>query len=115
MYEELKDIIVERPKHGHPGTNPLPGPTTSLAQLYREGWWITEIFGSQAVLAHRLFSGKSKCPRFRIIYKTILSGPINKKATQIIKQVQNQQWKKYKQDMLTRHNNHYRITNEEEL
>ena len=108
MYEELKDIVIEVPKGRHPGTTPLPGPYTTLDKLYKDGWWITEIFGSQAVLAHRLSSGACKYPRFRVVYKTIDLRTVSKKALTKIKKVQNEQWKKYNR-VLTTGDKRYRI------
>lgn len=48
MLEKLRGIMIEEPKNFH---NPMyEYRKTDLCDVYNEGWWITEIFGSKAVL-----------------------------------------------------------------
>lgn len=95
MYEELKDIVVEIPRKGHPATTPLPGPITTLDQLYKDGWWVSEIFGSQLVLIKNLPKGNCRKPKFQVVYKSVAIENISKKALATIKRIQKNKWKKY--------------------
>lgn len=68
MYEELRKIEIERPK-------------TDLATLYERGWWITEIFGSWAVLVKpsECKTRKTKAPYFLCFWAQINTKHITKK------------------------------------
>lgn len=96
MYEELRTIKIEGILHAHPLAHTLPAESVTLEMMYKDGWWITEIFGSTAVLVKRTYSGKCKHPRFRLLCKTINVDQITPAAKKIIKKVQNEQWQKYK-------------------
>ena len=52
MFDELKEIKVLHTTGGY-YLHSLPRPAVPLDVLYKNGWWITEIFGSTAVLVNR--------------------------------------------------------------
>lgn len=111
MYEELKCIKVQQVCKGHPITNPLPTEMVTLDTLYKDGWWITEIFGSTAVLVHPARPNpKSKRPKFRLLCKHITVDTMTKAAERTIKRIQKEQWNIYKDNMLlTGRKKRYRI------
>ena len=109
MYEELKDVLIEPPAAGYPGTSPYPARMVPLNTLYKDGWWITEIFGSMAVLAHRTYDSTRRYPRFRVVFKLIDTTTISKKAMRKITRVQKDQWEKYKHSLLTGKDKRYKV------
>ena len=99
MYEELEGIQIERPKtHIKKDAWTI---TIPLADLYREGWWITEIFGTTAVCVRRSQAYKTKRPYFCCLHLFLDTKQLTPKANRTINRVQKQQWKKYG-PMLTR-------------
>ena len=100
MFEELRGIIIEEPRHYH---SPIAVcPKTDLQTLYQQGWWITEIFGSYAVLValSQCTTRKNKRPYFICIQSHINISQITPKAQRTIKKIKKQQWNKYKKYLL---------------
>lgn len=92
--EELKKIHIESPDRSRYA---LPH-TTTLYQVYESGWWITEIFGSNAVLVRprlRHKDGFGSCERM------LDTSQITPKAMKFIEKTARDKWKIYKQRMLT--------------
>ena len=110
MFEELKDIKVLYTSGGYL-VNSLPGESVTLDVLYKEGWWITEIFGSTAVLIHK-GSVSSKHSYFRCVFKTITIDNITPSAMRIIKKIRTQRWNEYKRIMLKPEDKRYRMYND---
>lgn len=108
MYEELERILIERPKK-HINKD-IWTPTVSLATLYRDGWWITEMFGSFATVVSKSPAYKTRRPYFRCINLFMDSTQLTPEANKIIKKVARQQWKKYG-PMLTTEKKIVRIKN----
>lgn len=102
MYEPLRTIEIEEPKTHVPGALPNLY-KTNLANLYERGWWITEIFGSYAVLVKvsDCKTRKSKAPYFICMQSQINVDQITPPAKRIIKRIANQQWKKYGKKLTT--------------
>ena len=100
MFEELKCIVIQKPYNGHPGTNPFVTNIT-LDVLYKEGWWITEIFGSTAIIVKDMRYNGKKQPYFRLLCKQINMSHATPKAMRTIKRIRTQQWNMYKEYMLT--------------
>lgn len=99
MFEGLRGIMIEEPhKYYSPG---LEHQKIDLQTLYSKGWWITEIFGSQAVIV-KLSKAKrtSKKPYFICVQSHIDIKQITPKADKIIKKTQQQQWNIYKDYLL---------------
>ena len=100
MFEELRGIIIEEPRHYH---SPIAVcPKTDLQTLYQQGWWITEIFGSYAVLValSQCTTRKNKRPYFICIQSHINISQITPKAQRTINKIKKQQWNKYKKYLL---------------
>lgn len=99
MFEGLRQIIIEEPHKYHSPS--VEYPKTDLQTLYTEGWWITEIFGSQAVIV-KLSKAKrtSKKPYFICVQSHINVDQITPKAAKIIKKIQKQQWNTHKDYLL---------------
>lgn len=93
MYEELEGIRIERPKQ-HIGNIPWQG-TVSLADLYRDGWWITDIFGSYANVVSKSPVYKTRRPYFRCLSLFMDPTQITPETNKIIKKIARQQWKIY--------------------
>ena len=104
MFEELRGIIIEEPGHYHNVNSILP--TTDLQTLYKQGWWITEIFGTYAVLViqSRAVTRTSKKPYFLCRQAHINVNQITPEVQKIIDKVRNQQWNKYKNYLLGKTN-----------
>ena len=102
MFDELKCILIEKPYNAHPGTFPH-SIWCSLDKMYKEGWWITEIFGSIAVIVKKTPDGnfKNKYPHFRLLCKPINLSKATPAAMRTIKRIRTQQWNMYKEYMLT--------------
>lgn len=100
MFEELRGIIIEEPRHYHNVMAECP--KTDLQTLYKQGWWITEIFGSYAVLVavSQCTTRKIKKPYFICVQSHIDLSQITPQAQKIINKIQKQQWKKYKNYLL---------------
>ena len=96
MLDKLQSITIDNPTK-HIGDQ-LPQPRITLDKLYKDGWWITEIFGSYAniVKISSCSSRKSKRPYFMCVSVLIDVDKITKGAMQTINKIKNQQWKKYK-------------------
>ena len=94
MFEELRDIIIEKPKR-HFGNIELP--TTTLQQIYQDGWWITEIFGTDAVIVKKsnCVSRKGAPPYFMCLHQRININQLTPKALRVIEKIKKQQWNKY--------------------
>lgn len=100
MFEELRNIIIEDPTHYH-NVN-IICPKTNLQTVYQQGWWITEIFGSRAVLVKRsaCITRTSKKPYFICVQSIIDTKQITPKAYKTINKIKQQQWNKYKNYLL---------------
>lgn len=99
MFEPLREIIIEEPRNYH--TLLFDYPKTNLQELYNQGWWITEIFGSFAFLV-KLSKAKrtTKKPYFICVQSQLNADQITPEAQKIINQVKNKQWNKYKKYLL---------------
>lgn len=98
MYQELRNIEIEVPIKFVGNTLGLP--KTTLDKLYQKGWWITEIFGSYAVIVAKstCTTRKSPAPYFKCFHVHLYT-PITPKQMQIIKRIQDKQWNKYKKEL----------------
>ena len=102
MYEEFESVWVTEPRK-HIG-NSWFTEQISLAELYRRGWWVTEIFGTYATVVK-----KSQSPSLKRYYYFCCMQcqiDVNALTPQIkrkMKQINDTQWKKYKNIMLTPH------------
>lgn len=96
MYETLRNIIIEAPVK-HIGSNDQIITKTTLEELYKNGWWITEIFGSYAnmVKISSCSTRKSKKPYFMCVSLLVDTKQITPKAYRLIEKIKKQQWKKY--------------------
>jgi hypothetical protein len=92
--EELKKIIIDSPEVSNLS---LPVKTT-LHQAYENGWWITEIFGSKAVLVRPRKRNKDG---FGLCERQVNVDQISPKAMMFIIHFADQQWKQYEKRMLT--------------
>ena len=94
MFDELKCITIEKPYKGFQN-NGVIREWTSLDKLYKDGWWITEIFGTHAVIVRRANSHYTKKlhPRFIVLYKPIDMTKATPKALRLIKKIRKEQWK----------------------
>lgn len=101
MFEELREISIEAPRK-HIG-NELLTPKTTLDKLYKDGWWITEIFGSYAnvVKISSCNTRKSKEPYFISLSLLMNVNALTPKAMRTINKIKNQQWKKYEKRLTT--------------
>lgn len=107
MYEVLRNIKVGKPfKHV---ISTLEDPKTSLADLYEHGWWITDIFGTKAIIVHKTTKFSQTRPTFCCSTVHIDVTQITPEAARFIKKFSNQQWNKYKKRMLTYKTKNYRI------
>lgn len=100
MYPELRTIMIEEPRNYHSEVGLCPKIT--LQKAYENGWWITEIFGSSAVLVKISESTTRKLnrPYFICVQSQIDTKQLTPKAQKIIDIRQRQQWKKYKNYLL---------------
>lgn len=99
MYEEFTTIEITRPfKHV---TKSLADPKTTLADLYENGWWITDIFGTKAIVVHKTKNFSETRPSFCCSTLHINISQITPQAMRLIKKISKQQWNKYKKRMLT--------------
>ena len=92
--EELKKITIESPDKSKFA---LPAQTT-LYQVYMSGWWITEIFGSNAVLVRPRIRKKDG---FGLCERKINLAEISPKAMRFINKTAEEKWNQYKERMLT--------------
>ena len=97
MYKELECIKIDRPYMGWSNLNPAP---TTLDKLYKQGWWITEFFGSYAVIVKKSKLIDCGCPRFRVLYKRINLTHSTKRAMNTIERIKQERWNTYKKYML---------------
>lgn len=100
MFEELRGIIIEEPRHYH---SPIAVcPKTDLQTLYQQGWWITEIFGSHAVLVtiSKCTTRKLKKPYFICVQSIIDTNQLTPDAIKTINKIKKQRWNKYKKYLL---------------
>ena len=108
MYEELKGIKIQQVRRNTFGGLSWDRINISLDELYKEGWWITEIFGSIAVLVRKTNYTKGQ-HYFCCVQKLIDINAISPKAAKTIKHIQDQQWKKYKHYLLTGKDKRYKV------
>lgn len=112
MYEEFENVWVTEPRrHVGDGRNL---DRITLAELYKRGWWITEIFGSYATVV-----SKSQSPSLKRYYyfccmqcqidTTALTPQVMRK----IKAINSAQWNKYKNILLNQHKWRSRIKKKE--
>lgn len=101
MYDELKCITIEKPYKGFQN-NGLPREQITLDKLYKDGWWITEIFGSKAFIVKRTYTSYTKkhYPRFIILLKSIDTTNATPKALHLIEKIKKKNWETYEQYML---------------
>lgn len=92
--EELKKIILDSPEKCNMA---LPVKTT-LYQVYMNGWWITELFGSVAVLVR---PRKRKKDGFGLCERKINLAEVTPEAMKFINQTAEEKWDMYKKHMLT--------------
>ena len=59
MFDELKCITIEKPYKGFQN-NGVVRERTTLDKLYKDGWWITEIFGSKAFIVKKTYASYTK-------------------------------------------------------
>ena len=98
MYKKLRNIIVEKPMAEFGCV--LDSPQTTLDCLYKDGWWITEIFGSYAtIVKHKQYSSMTH-PFFISRCVAIDVSAITPGAQKIIANIAKQQWKKYRNYLL---------------
>ena len=109
MYEELKGIKIQPVQRHIIGGVFWDKINTSLDEIYKEGWWITEIFGSVAVIVKKASFSTPGHPYFCCLQKLIDTSAITPKAAITIKRIQEQQWKKYKHYMLTEKDKRYKV------
>lgn len=99
MYKKLRNIIVEKPMAEFGCV--LDSPQTTLDCLYKDGWWITEIFGSYAtIVKHKRYSSKKHPGCFISRCVAIDVSAITPGAQKIIANIAKQQWKKYRNCLL---------------
>ena len=101
MFDELKCITIERPYKGFQN-NGVIREWTTLDKLYKDGWWITEIFGSHAVIVKKSKFIQSDCPKFIVLYKPINLTKATKKSIYLIEKTKQKYWKTYEKYMLPR-------------
>lgn len=113
MYKEFENIWVSEP--GARIRDSLPRPKITLAELYRRGWWITEIFGSIANVV-----SKSQCKNtahqryfFRCQQCFIDPKSLSPKVLKKIEEIKSAQWEKYKWIMLKKYKFGSRIKKDE--
>lgn len=92
--EELKKITIDSPDKS---MFALPVQTT-LYQVYMDGWWITEIFGSKAILVRPRKRNKDG---FGLCERQVNVDQISPEAMMFIINFADQQWKQYAKRMLT--------------
>lgn len=95
MYPELRKVIIEEPKNYHSEVGLCP--ETTLEKVYENGWWITEIFGSFAVLVKisKSETRRVKYPYFICVQSQIDTKQLTPKIQRFITRIQNKKWKKY--------------------
>lgn len=100
MLKEFENIWVTEPAPKI--FEGLPRPKTTLAELYRRGWWVTEIFGSYAtVVSESRYKGKlHQRYYFRCLQCLIDTSAITPEIQDKITQYNLRQWEKYKHLML---------------
>lgn len=104
MLERLRGIMIEEPRNFH---NPMyEYRKTDLYDVYKEGWWITEIFGSKAVLVRlsQCTAKRLKKPHFISVQSRIDISQITPEAQIVIEAVKKQKWKRYKRYLLENKN-----------
>jgi len=101
MFDELKCITIEKPYKGFQN-NGVVRKRTTLDKLYKDGWWITEIFGSKAFIVKRTAApyAKKHYPRFIVLFKPIDISKATTKTLRLIEKIKKQQWEKYKEYIL---------------
>lgn len=109
MFDELKCIKIQKPYRGYCCS--IPNPYITLDKLYKQGWWITEIFGSVAVIVQQTYKGVGvkNPPRFRVLCKHIELTNATPKALKQINKIRNEKWNIYKTYMLSGIWNGYKI------
>lgn len=104
MYEEFESVWVTEPKR-HIGNEFFVGRIT-VAELYRSGWWITEIFGTYATVISksqyhvRHNSYDHGRPYFCCKQCRIDVSALTPQIMRQIQKIRSAQWKKYKHIML---------------
>lgn len=100
MYEDFENVWVTEPKK-HIG-NEMFVDRITLAELYRQGWWITEIFGSYATVVsespyHLRYNNYEKGrPYFRCKQCQVNVSALTPAILRKIKRIQESKWKQYK-------------------
>lgn len=103
MYKKFRNIIVEKPMAEFGCV--LDTPQTTLDCLYKDGWWITEIFGSYAtIVKHKRYSSLKHPGCFISRCVAIDVGAITPGAQKIIAKIAKKQWEKYKGFLLPSEN-----------
>ena len=60
MFDELKCITIEEIYKGFQSDGGVLRKWITLDTLYKQGWWITEIFGTHAVIVKRTYAAYTK-------------------------------------------------------
>ena len=97
MFDELKCITIEKPYAGWPNVTKT---LITLDVLYDNGWWITETFGSYAVIIKKTDMLDGQIPKFRMLYKRINLANASLNALNTIEHVKEKKWDAYKKYML---------------
>lgn len=111
MYEELRDVKIQPLKKCIGGADAWYKTTATLDQVYKDGWWITEIFGSKAVLVREATYYECNQPRFCCVQRLIDLKTLTPKANRTIIRIQKQMWKKYERILLTPKDKRSKIRN----
>lgn len=106
-FQELETVRIEPPLR-HIGAL-LETPMTSLTNVYLDGWWITEIFGSKAILVAKTKHFYNTRPTFKTATVFIDTTTLTPKTQRLIKKIANEHWKLYKRYMLTKKFQTYRM------
>lgn len=104
-YREFEGIEVEQPI-GHVGVK-LSTPKITLDKIYKQGWWITEIFGSYANIVCKSVHFSKTRPDFCCRSVHINVTQLTPQAIRKINKISREQWKKYKHIILRRVQRNY--------
>ena len=100
MFEKLRGVMIEEPKNFH---NPIYDyRKVDLYETYKQGWWITEIFGSKATMVRLSQSAtkRLKKPHFVSVQSHIDVSQITPDVQKVIDKIREKKWNKYKKYLL---------------
>lgn len=104
MYEEFDSVWITEPKKQI--GNALYANRITLSELYRRGWWITEIFGSYAtVVSESIYHRRHNSyehgrPYFCCKQCQIDINAVTPRIARRIKAISESKWQRYKHIML---------------